>query len=263
MIEYIGFSEQLIALTGRPDLPVAPYLMKTLATISRSGEFAEDMVSITYEAYHGDFYDYGDHSVTIEYRHNIAPAWYYSLRRLLSARITYNNSLGEFHDLTVASSTTLEALNKLAWRCPPNKGIAYMADGTLRIFIPKAGGDLARVLATGTDPWINLVLSTSNEKRAWAFCPGEVYRSQVSNPWVADDVPTSEPTFADAEGPDYIWQMNAFLDLVLYGTAASQLRFAGHERESQLLYGEFLTGLRQFKADRDNQLASNEGALGF
>lgn len=263
MIGYEQFKNQLIALTGRPDLAVAPYLIKTLATISRSGEFAEDMVAMTLQVY-ADKFDPIEPPVTgYVYRDDIALPHYYSLRRLLTARLVGDIGNYEWAELTVANSTTLESLERLALRCPANNGHVYMADGSFILYVPAKNTGMAELIAREAELEIDLVLSTSNEKRAWTFCGEETGWEALYNPAVATTGQLHMPAFAEAEEARYIWQMNACLDLVLYGTAASQLRFAGHDKEAQLLYGEFLTGLRQFKADRDNQLVTNEGALGF
>lgn len=62
-------------------------------------------------------------------------------------------------------------------------------------------------------------------------------------------------------GREENWQNEACPELVILGTAAKILRFAGHTAEGDRLHMEFLQGLRQFKGTRQDQMLQYPGAV--
>lgn len=263
MITYNSFKEQIVSLTGRPDIGVAPHLIKTLAAICRSGEFPEDAYTLRFEQV-GTWREPPELPGALEYIGNLGSLGL-SVRRLLSFRIDFLDMWeGTEIDFVVLPAGDIRSIHKVARECP-NKGLVYYSMGDIRILLPSISTTLKKHLLDGrvVAEFVSTFL-TSNENFGWEFCT--YYETSEYDRPVGLGENHWNPAFIDYEFPisiPFIWQLEACLDLVLLGTAASILRYAGHEEEARLMHGDFLIGLRQYAADRANTMVLNEGALGF
>lgn len=120
--------------------------------------------------------------------------------------------------------------------------------------------DMAK-LAEANSTQLELTILTSNEMMGLQYAKNEyeLDPTAANNGGWSDRFSVIEGGMEDSPP----WQMLTCLDLVVTGTASGILRFAGHSAEGDRLQQEFLLGLRRFKADRDNQLVTLEGVLGY
>ena len=257
MIRLSDFTTAVWGMTGRPDVPISPYLASTLAAICRSGNYPEDLITIAvgvrntgFKKLVGPSYGRlaGGASATV--RAPMPPGL--SARRLLTSDLAFSdgNTYGPL-DYVVLDSVPTHNLAEMLRKCN-NRASIYYAAGEVSIILPPH--EWSRLSHLGSDFRVDLTLTTltSNESRGWNWAGGEGATGTTGNRRNTD----SEMFPSEVGNPDYIWQLESCIDLVTLGTSAGILRFAGQEREGALMYQEFLISLRRYAADRADLLAT-------
>lgn len=257
MISLDDFKTAVWGMTGRPDVPISPYLASTLATICRSGNYPEDLITIAVDTYSMDFEEligpsYGRVAGGAT---AIVPAPMpegLSSRRLLTSDLAFSDGdTYEPLDYVVLDSIPTHNLAEMLRKCN-NKASIYYAAGEVAILLPPH--EWSRLRSLGPDSQVHLTLTalTSNESRGWNWAGGQGATGTVGDSWS-----TGSAIFPNPVGNyDFIWQLESCIDLVTLGTSAGILRFAGQEREGALMYQEFLISLRRYAADRADLLAT-------
>lgn len=267
MIDFESFRNGVWGMTGRPDIPIAPYLTTALGAISRSGQYAEDLITVYYDVCKDAFTElpgpaYGKLAGWRIAGFDAAPPEGLSVRRVHSGTVEYHTDpdLWGNEPTTLLSATRAGELNRLMRECGGQPAISYAA-GHAQVLVPETkwrglkGGELHPVT-------VGITLLTSNESRGWNWADyesggGATGSMGLNTPEYAEATPT--PVMV----ADYIWQLESCLDLVTLGTAAGILRYAGQEREGMQMYQEFILGLRQYSRDRADELVDDQNALGF
>ncbi len=268
MISFESFREGLWGMTGRPDIPVGPYLASTLAAICRSGNYPEDIITV----YSNSCSD-GFSELPAPGYHRLA-GWRLgafqmpapdglSVRRVLNGQLEFDldeERWGE-EPLVLLSSTEPQALNRMMRECGAKPALTYAA-GSAQVLVPP---NLWRSEAPDgyyDTVGLSLVMLTSNESRGWNWANPQGTGEATGTKGLSGNNPDAVEPWV-MEDSSYIWQLESCLDLVTLGTAASMLRFAGQEREGALMYQEFLISLRRYSADRADDLVEAQNALGF
>lgn len=267
MIDFEEFREGVWGMTGRPDVPLAPYLTSTLADICRSGVYPEDVITIYYELC-GDAFTELPHPAY----HRLSgwriagfsapPPRGLSFRRIHSGTLEYHTDSDNWGNepLTLLSSTQPHELNRLMRECGGKPAITYAA-GHAQLLVPAA--NWREISKDERSPVsLSMTMLTSNESRGWNWASdyGNATGSQGGN-WAEGEPEDVTPSPVVDE--EYIWQIESCLDLVTLGTAAGVLRFAGQEKEGLQMYQEFLLGIRQYSRDRADDLVEAQNALGY
>ena len=257
MISLDDFTTAVWGMTGRPDVPISPYLASTLAAICLSGNYPEDLITIAVDVRSRDFNElvgpsYGRLSGGVS---AIVPAPMpkgLSSRRLLTSDLAFTDgNTYETIDYVVLDSIPTHNLAEMLRKCN-NKASIYYAAGEVSIILPPH--EWSRLSHLGSDFYVDLTITalTSNESRGWNWAGGEGATGTTGN-----SHNTSRAEFPKAvRSSSYIWQLESCIDLVTLGTSAGILRFAGQEREGALMYQEFLISLRRYAADRADLLAT-------
>lgn len=212
--------QDIVAITGRPDIASDPYIALTEAEISASGEYAEDISTFTSQLYYWGWEEGLLYPPLIRGKEQGVwdiGGWQSSrARRIIKAHLSYydfdSNDPEDthFHELVLLS---------------PSKPTPLICDTSASYALIEA------------------------EKITLALQPGM---------W---DKERSLRLVWTILGRESNWQREACRELVIVGTAAKILRFAGHIAEGDRLHMEFLTGLRQFKATRQDQMLQYPGAV--
>ena len=244
-------------MTGRPDVPISPYLASTLAAICRSGNYPEDLITIAVHVSLDDFNELvgpaagrlsGGATVVVD-----APMPEgLSARRLLTSDLSFSDgNTYEPLDYVVLDSIPTESLSEMLRKCN-NKASIYYAAGEVSIILPPH--EWSRLSHIGPDFYVHLTITalTSNESRGWNWGGGNGATGTAGDNWNSGSVMFPRPV----QSRNYIWQLESCIDLVTLGTSAGILRFAGQEREGALMYQEFLISLRRYAADRADSLAT-------
>lgn len=257
MIRLDDFTTAVWGMTGRPDVPISPYLASTLATICRSGSYPEDLITIAVNVDLADFNELegpsygrlaGGASAIVSAPMPVG----LSARRLLTSDLAFSDgNTYEPLDYVVLDSIPTHNLAEMLRKCN-NKASIYYAAGEVSIILPPH--EWSRLRHTGSDFYVHLTITalTSNESRGWNWAGGKGATGTTGGSWDNGSVMFPRPV----QGRDYIWQLESCIDLVTLGTSAGILRFAGQEREGALMYQEFLISLRRYAADRADSLAT-------
>lgn len=257
MIELSDFTNAVWGMTGRPDVPISPYLASTLAAICRSGNYPEDLITVAVSIDSDDFSElvgpsYGRLSGGASAIVSAPMPEGLSARRLLTSDLAFaDGNTYEPLDYAVLDSIPSHNLAEMLRKCN-NKASIYYAAGEVSILLPPH--EWSRLKHLGSDFHVNLTLTalTSNEARGWNWGGGYGATGTVGDNWDTGSVIFPSPVGHD----NYIWQLESCIDLVTLGTSAGILRFAGQEREGALMYQEFLISLRRYAADRADLLAT-------
>lgn len=257
MISLGDFTTAVWGMTGRPDVPISPYLASTLAAICRSGNYPEDLITIAADAYYSDFAEltgpsYGRVAGGATATVSVPMPQGLSSRRLLTSDLAFSDgNTYEPIDYVVLDSIPTHNLAEMLRKCN-NKASIYYAAGEVAILLPPH--EWGRLSSLGSDFQVHLTITalTSNESRGWNWAGGRGATGTVGDSWNTGTVMFPSP----AGHRNFIWQLESCIDLVTLGTAAGILRFAGQEREGALMYQEFLISLRRYAADRADLLAS-------
>ncbi len=241
MIDLSDFTTAVWGMTGRPDVPMSPYLASTLATICRSGNYPEDLITIAVQVSSDDFNDfvgpsYGRLSGGAAAIVSAPMPDGLSARRLLTSDLSFSDGdTYEPLDYVVLDSIPTENLAEMLRKCN-NKASIYYAAGEVSIILPPH--EWSRLSHIGPDFYVHLTITalTSNESRGWNWAGGYGATGTTGNNWNSSSVIFPSPV----QGSYYIWQLESCIDLVTLGTSAGILRFAGQEREGGLMYQEFL-----------------------
>lgn len=268
MISLESFRDGLWGMTGRPDIPIAPYLATTLATICRSGNYPEDIITVYSNTCSDGFSELPGPGY-----HKLA-GWHLgafplpapdglSVRRVLNGNLEFDLDDQRWGELPIVllSSTKPQDINRMMRECGIQPAITYAA-GTAQVLIPPTMWRSNAPEGYYDTLGVSLVMLTSNESRGWNWADPDGMGEATGTKGLSSENPdTVEPWVM--EDSSYIWQLESCLDLVTLGTAASILRFAGQEREGALMYQEFLINLRQYSKDRADDLVEAQNALGF
>lgn len=244
-------------MTGRPDVPISPYLASTLAAICRSGNYPEDLITIAVGVRSRDFKElvgpsYGRLSGGASAVVAAPMPEGLSARRLLTSDLAFSDgNTYEPLDYVVLDSIPTHNLAEMLRKCN-NKASIYYAAGEVSILLPPH--EWSRLSHLGSDFHVSLTITTltSNESRGWNWAGGEGATGTTGNSQNTSTVLFPDPV----KSSRYIWQLESCIDLVTLGTSAGILRFAGQEREGALMYQEFLISLRRYAADRADLLAT-------
>ncbi len=257
MISLDDFKAAVWGMTGRPDVPISPYLANTLAAICRSGNYPEDLITISPNARYSDFEELtgpsygrvaGGATATVAAP---MPAGL-SSRRLLTSDLAFSDGdTYEPIDYVVLDSIPTHNLAEMLRKCN-NKASIYYAAGEVAILLPPHEWGRLSSLGSGFQVHLTLTALTSNESRGWNWAGGEGATGTVGDSRRPGYVMFPRP----AGSSDFIWQLESCIDLVTLGTSAGILRFAGQEREGALMYQEFLISLRRYAADRADLLVT-------
>lgn len=257
MINLDDFTTAVWGMTGRPDVPISPYLASTLATICRSGNYPEDLITIAVQVSNDDFNElvgpsYGRLSGGASAIVSAPMPEGLSARRLLTSDLAFSDgNTYEPIDYVVLDSIPTENLSEMLRKCN-NKASIYYAAGEVSIILPPH--EWSKLSHIGSDFHVSLTITalTSNESRGWNWAGGSGATGTTGDSWNTGSVMFPSPV----DNRDYIWQLESCIDLVTLGTSAGILRFAGQEREGALMYQEFLISLRRYAADRADLLAT-------
>lgn len=257
MISLNDFKTAVWGMTGRPDVPISPYLASTLAAICRSGNYPEDLITVAVQVSNDDFNEfvgpaYGRLSGGAYAVVDAPMPEGLSARRLLTSELSFSDGdTYEPLDYVVLDSIPTENLAEMLRKCN-NKASIYYAAGEVSIILPPHVWSRLRYL--GSDFYVSLTITslTSNESRGWNWAGGSGATGTTGDRWNTGSVVFPRPV----GNSDYIWQLESCIDLVTLGTSAGILRFAGQEREGALMYQEFLISLRRYAADRADSLAT-------
>ena len=257
MISLNDFKTAVWGMTGRPDVPISPYLASTLAAICRSGNYPEDLITIAANARYSDFEEltgptYGRVSGGAHAIVSAPMPKGLSSRRLLTSDLAFSDGdTYEPLDYVVLDSIPTHNLAEMLRKCN-NKASIYYAAGEAAILLPPH--EWARLRSLGSDFQVQLTITalTSNESRGWNWAGGEGATGTVGGEWHGGSAMFPSPV----NNSEFIWQLESCIDLVTLGTSAGILRFAGQEREGALMYQEFLISLRRYAADRADSLAT-------
>lgn len=257
MIKLGDFTDAVWGMTGRPDVPISPYLASTLATICRSGNYPEDLITIAVNVNLNDFNElsgqsYGRLSGGASAVVSAPMPEGLSSRRLLTSDLAFTDgNTYETIDYVVLDSIPTENLAEMLRKCN-NKASIYYAAGEASIILPPH--EWGRLSNLGSDFHVGLTITalTSNESRGWNWAGGKGATGTTGDSWGSGMVEFPSPV----GHRNFIWQLESCIDLVTLGTSAGILRFAGQEREGALMYQEFLISLRRYAADRADLLAT-------
>lgn len=257
MISLEDFRDAVWGMTGRPDVPISPYLANALAAICRSGNYPEDLITIAANASYSDFEEltgptYGRVAGGAHATVAAPMPGGLSARRLLTSDLAFwDGDTYESLDYVVLDSIPTHNLAEMMRKCN-NKASIYYAAGEVAILLPPHVW--SRLSSLGSDFQIQLTLTalTSNESRGWNWAGGNGATGTKGDSWSSGSVMFPRPV----QDGEFIWQLESCIDLVTLGTSAGILRFAGQEREGALMYQEFLISLRRYAADRADLLAT-------